>query len=214
MSSSRVVCFTHLEDPHSFIEAVKRLLTVDGRFIIEVEYIGNILQTIQFERFYLDRIFLLLADLAETPVRISRHGDRRPSSTSSRMAARLQVTMRRMSGSAAQSARVDALLKGEGESLTAARLAEFRSHVDKQLTALRDLLVGYKKSNIRIAGYGAPARVSTICNYGNIGPSLIEFTVDDSPLKQNKFTPGNAYSDCDQVAPGQPSAGYARRVCV
>ena len=41
-----------------------------------------------------------------------------------------------------------------------------------------------------MAGYGAPARVSTICNYGNIGPSLIEFTVDDSPLKQNKFTPG------------------------
>jgi len=32
--------------------------------------------------------------------------------------------------------------------------------------------------------------VSTICNYGQIGPSLIKFIVDDSPLKQNKFTPG------------------------
>ncbi|TKW78181.1 MAG: hypothetical protein DI543_11780 [Bradyrhizobium icense] len=29
-----------------------------------------------------------------------------------------------------------------------------------------------------------------MCNYGNIGPSLIEFTVDDNPLKQNRFTPG------------------------
>jgi hypothetical protein len=43
---------------------------------------------------------------------------------------------------------------------------------------------------LKVAGYGAPARVSTICNYGKIGPSLIAFTVDDSPLKQNKFTPG------------------------
>ena len=41
-----------------------------------------------------------------------------------------------------------------------------------------------------MAGYGAPARVSTICNYGKIGPALVEFTVDDSPLKQNKYTPG------------------------
>jgi len=32
-------------------------LSKDGRFIIEVEYIGNILRTVQFERFYLDRIF-------------------------------------------------------------------------------------------------------------------------------------------------------------
>lgn len=36
--------FTHLEDPHQFIEAVKRLLADDGRFIIEVEYIGDILR--------------------------------------------------------------------------------------------------------------------------------------------------------------------------
>jgi hypothetical protein len=43
---------------------------------------------------------------------------------------------------------------------------------------------------LRVAGYGAPARLSTICNYGKIGPSLIGFTVDDSPLKQDRTTPG------------------------
>ena len=41
-----------------------------------------------------------------------------------------------------------------------------------------------------MAGYGAPARVATICNYGKIGPDLIPFIVDDSPLKQNKYSPG------------------------
>ena len=43
---------------------------------------------------------------------------------------------------------------------------------------------------LKVAGYGAPARVATICNYGQIGPDLIEFIVDDSPLKQNRFSPG------------------------
>ena len=49
--------FTHLENPHDFMKAVKALMDVNGKFIIEVEYIGNIIRDIQFERFYLDRIF-------------------------------------------------------------------------------------------------------------------------------------------------------------
>ena len=51
-------------------------------------------------------------------------------------------------------------------------------------------LVEYKKSGIKVAGYGAPARVATICNFGGIGPEDIDFLIDDSVLKQNKFSPG------------------------
>jgi SAM-dependent methyltransferase len=180
--------FTHLEDPHQFIEAVKRLLSADGRFIIEVEYIGNILRHIQFERFYLDRIFyysltslkhlfeahdMVITDVAH----IEPHGGS------------LQVTIRRK-GAGAVSAAVGALIDEETETLTVGKLEEFRQQVDTQIAALRAVLADHKSANRKVAGYGAPARVSTICNYGAIGPSLIEFTVDDSPLKQNRFTPG------------------------
>ena len=58
--------FTHLEDPHEFILAVKNLLADDGDFIIEVEYIGNIVEDVQFERFYLDRIYYYSLTLAVT----------------------------------------------------------------------------------------------------------------------------------------------------
>ena len=57
MSSLPAACSPISKNPHQFIDAVKTLLADDGRFIIEVEYIGNILRSIQFERFYLDRIF-------------------------------------------------------------------------------------------------------------------------------------------------------------
>jgi methylation protein EvaC len=181
--------FTHLEDPHRFIDAVRQLLASDGRFIIEVEYIGNILRTTQFERFYLDRIFYYsltslwhLFDAHDMTVvdvdHIEPHGGS------------LQVTIRRKAPGVTPSDKVAALLKDEEANLTVGKLDEFRSNVDTQIAAFRDLLAEYKRSQVKVAGYGAPARVSTICNYGNIGPSLIEFTVDDSPLKQNKFTPG------------------------
>jgi methylation protein EvaC len=181
--------FTHLEDPHAFIEAAKALLTDDGHFIIEVEYIGNILRHIQFERFYLDRIFyysltslahlfdahnMLITDVEH----IEPHGGS------------LRVTAQRKGGGRSAAASVTALLKEEETTLTLHTLGAFKTEVDTQIAAFRKVLEDYKSSGIRVGGYGAPARVSTICNYGKIGPSLIAFTVDDSPLKQNKFSPG------------------------
>jgi len=181
--------FTHLEDPHAFIETVKSLLNDDGRFIIEVEYIGNIIRNTQFERFYLDRIFyysltslthlFAMHDMAVTDVEhIESHGGS------------LQVTIRRRGVSATPTENVARLVAEEEQKLTLPALEKFRGEVDFQISKFRETLETYKRDGLRAAGYGAPARVSTICNYGNIGPSLIEFTVDDSPLKQHKFTPG------------------------
>jgi methylation protein EvaC len=181
--------FTHLETPHLFIEAVKDLLADNGRLIIEVEYIGNILKHIQFERFYLDRIFYYsltsltrLFDKLDMIVVDVEHIEPHGGS--------LQVTVARKEETSLQSGSVTTLLEEEEESLTIRKLEEFRTNVDTQIKAFTDLLTSYKKENLRVAGYGAPARVSTICNYGGIGKSLIEFVVDDSPLKQNRFTPG------------------------
>jgi methylation protein EvaC len=180
--------FTHLENPSGFIEAVKRVLTEDGTFIVEVEYIGAILATTQFERFYLDRIFyysltslaklfaahgMSIADVRE----IEPHGGS------------LQVFVQR-AGRQSSSEATRRLLAREEKDLTLETLREFRSNVDVQISAFNDRLAQYRQAGLRVAGYGSPARVATICNYGRIGPSEIPFTVDDSPLKQNKFTPG------------------------
>src|SRR6185437_3886288 len=96
----------------------------------------------------------------------------------------------RRQGNGAPSKNVERQLNEEMASLTLGRLVEFRKDVDVQIAAFRDALTGFKKERMKVAGYGAPARLSTICNYGRIGPDLIEFTVDDSPLKQDKFSPG------------------------
>lgn len=180
--------FTHLENPGGFIDAVKRLLTDDGTFIVEVEYIGSILETTQFERFYLDRIFYYsLTSLTKlfrahgmeiTDVRdIAPHGGS------------LQVFAKR-EGRQSPSNAVRRFLAREEDHLTLETLQEFRHSVDVQMSEFKSRLAEYKKTGLRVAGYGSPARVATICNYGQIGPEDIPFTVDDSPLKQNKFTPG------------------------
>lgn len=181
--------FTHLEDPHAFSQAVKQMMAPEGSFIIEVEYIGNILKDIQFERFYLDRIFYYsltsLRDLfAQSNMVITNVEMIEPHGGS------LQVTIRNAATGVQPSQRVQALLAEEEKTLTRPAMQKFRETVDKHITAFRDKLHEYKQQGLKVAGYGAPARVTTICNYGQIGPKLIEFLIDDSPLKQNKFSPG------------------------
>lgn len=181
--------FTHLEDPHSFMDTVGELLAPGGKFIIEVEYIGNIIRDIQFERFYLDRIFYYslssLRKLAELHAMIIQDVELIEPHGGS-----LQVTFVRKGEGAAPTERVGAMLADEEASLTLPKLQQFKKVVDESVKAFKDKLIELKSSGVKVAGYGCPARVTTITNYGEIGPDLVEFIVDDSPLKQGRFSPG------------------------
>lgn len=179
--------FTHVENPHTFLDDTAALLSDDGRFIVEVEYLGNIIAGTQFERFYLDRVFYYsLTSLARL---FERHGLYvadvemiEPHGGS------LRVTGKKGRGKA--SARVAEMLEAERENLTQEALRAFAKRVDEGITAFRTALETFKQEGIVVAGYSAPARVATICNYGKIGPELIPFIVDDSPLKQGRTSPG------------------------
>ncbi|HEY4498881.1 MAG TPA: class I SAM-dependent methyltransferase [Candidatus Paceibacterota bacterium] len=181
--------FTHLENPHPFIEAVKILMADNGKFIIEVEYIGNIIKKIQFERFYLDRIYYY--SLSSLKHLFELHGMRvtdveeiEPHGGS------LRVTVRHSQDRTAVSSRVPQWLQKEAGELTLSKLSSFRRTVERQIRAFRKKLASYKAAGLWVAGYGAPARVTTITNYGKIGTDLVRFLVDDSKLKENKFSPG------------------------
>jgi len=51
-------------------------------------------------------------------------------------------------------------------------------------------LIGARRCGRSVAGYGAPAKASTLLNYCGVGPELLAFTVDRSPHKQGRFLPG------------------------
>ena len=55
---------------------------------------------------------------------------------------------------------------------------------------LLEFLTNAKRQGKRVAGYGAPGKGNTLLNYCGIGPDLLPYTVDRSPHKQGRFTPG------------------------
>jgi hypothetical protein len=90
------------------------------------------------------------------------------------------------------SAEVTGLLEREAQKGLAA--LEHYLHFSEQVHAtkrkLLDFLIEAKNRGKRIAGYGAPAKGNTLLNYCGIRTDLIDFTVDRSPQKQGRYTPG------------------------
>ena len=66
----------------------------------------------------------------------------------------------------------------------------FESQVCESKWQLLEFLINAKREGKKVVGYGAPGKGNTLLNYCGIRSDLLEYTVDISPHKQGKFTPG------------------------
>ena len=68
------------------------------------------------------------------------------------------------------------------------------------------LLKGLRSAGNSIAGFGAPAKATTLMYHFGITKDVISFIVDDNPLKQGLFTPGLCIPvvDANQIYEKQP----------
>jgi len=67
---------------------------------------------------------------------------------------------------------------------------KFANRVKKSKKQLINIFGKLRKKNKKIIGYGATAKSTTILNYCNISTKSIDYFLDTTKDKQNKFTPG------------------------
>jgi hypothetical protein len=66
----------------------------------------------------------------------------------------------------------------------------FARQVQDLKRSLCDLLSRLRKEGKRLAAYGAAAKGSTLLNYCGIGRETLDFVVDRSTYKQERYMPG------------------------
>jgi hypothetical protein len=179
--------FTHLESPKEFISSLEYLIEDEGEIFIEIEYLANLVDNFQFERFYFDRPFyysvtsmrnifleksLSLINVEE----ISPHGGS------------LRLTFKKSSDKTIIDNSVDKFLKLEQKKFRKESISTFQPSIEKYAEELFYLLNNNKDK--KVAGFGAPARLSTISNFAKINTDLLPYVVDDSPLKVDRYSPG------------------------
>lgn len=88
---------------------------------------------------------------------------------------------------------VDEILKIEKEfgMLDDKIYKNFQHKIDKIKFDTLLFLISQKINNKKIIGFGAAAKANTFLNHLGIKNDILDFIVDDTPYKQNKFCPGN-----------------------
>jgi SAM-dependent methyltransferase len=182
--------FGHVPSPRRFASAVARLLRPDGVAVIEVPYVRDLIEGLQFDTIYhehysyfsltaLEPVWeaagLMLADVEHMAI----HGG----------SLRLFVVP---AGRGSASPRVAALLAEEARwgARDPAWFSGFGDGVAALGAELRELLIELKRQGKQIAGYGASAKGSVLLNQFGIGHELIDFVVDRASVKQGRLILG------------------------
>ncbi len=183
--------FAHIDDLASVTDAIAEMLAPDGLFVFEVSYLVDVYEKILFDTIYHEHLdYHTVKPLARF---FASHGlelidaDRVDTHGGS-----LRGVAQLAGGRWPRRASVDDLIAEEARVGIdrAATLRAFGVRIEGLKRDLTKLLRTMRNSGERIAGFGAPAKATTLMHHFDLGPEVIEFIVDDSPRKQGLFTPG------------------------
>jgi C-methyltransferase C-terminal domain/Putative zinc binding domain/Methyltransferase domain len=182
----------HVPDINDFVGGMKILLAPGGVITMEFPHLLRLMDENQFDTIYhehfaylsfysVEKVFahhgLRLFDVEQIPT----HGG------SLRIYACHADDAAQPSGPA-----VDALRHEEiGRGLTTiSTYRKFEAGVKQTKRKLLEFLIGARSAGKTIVGYGAPGKGNTLLNYCGIRTDFLDYTVDRSPHKQGRYTPG------------------------
>ncbi len=181
----------HVDNFQEIVEAAENLLTPDGIFIFEVGYFVDVVEKLLFDTIYHEHLSyhtvkpllkffktrgLELFDVQRTE---SQGGSIRVYVSQLQ-----QHPVNFEIGKLCKKEEDLGLYKYEGYKEFIARLTTARVATDECLRSIK------ATAGWNIVGFGAPAKAVTLCRVFGINTDLLDFIVDENPLKHNKYLPG------------------------
>jgi methylation protein EvaC len=186
--AANVMC--HIPDMNGIAQGADRLLKRGGVLIFEDPYLGAMIEKTSYDQIYDEHVFIFSA-LSVANI-FGPYGfeliDLLPQHTHGGSMRYVLARKGVRTISPAVTAITD-VEKAAGLHLPET-YEQFRKNCEKSKEDLVRILKEEKAAGRRVVGYGATSKSTTILNYCGIGPDLIEFISDTTPIKQNKLTPG------------------------
>ena len=185
--------FAHVNDIHSLTKNIFSILKDDGAFILEVQYLLNMVKDGSFDNIYHEHVnywslttliyffkknnaTVFDAELIET------HGGS------------IRVFVKNDLNNKYKIERnvKNILNKKDINNIDNIKFfKDFKYKITNRKISIKKILLSYQKKNKTIVGYGAPAKATTLINYFNI-KKYISYIIDDNDLKNKKFIPNTS----------------------
>lgn len=183
--------FAHVDYINDFAGHVHSLMKDDGSFVVEIQYFLDTMEKMNFDNIYHEHLYFYtltsLKNLLERHKLIIFDVERNDSHGGT-----LRVFSKKINGKQGISENVTRLLaeeqkKGVDEYETYKAFAQKVGKVKENLVKFIRKIKSQGKS---IAGFGAPAKSTTLLNYCGLGKNEIDYIVDENPLKAGLYAPG------------------------
>jgi SAM-dependent methyltransferase len=181
----------HVDEPQDFLRGCRALLDADGMLVVEVAYLGDLLDRLEYDTVYHEHLcyfsaaaLMRLCDAVGLAViraeRVPVHGGS------------LRVYAKVAEGAVRHSVQAAAFVERERVAglLDLKRYEGFAADVEESRVRIQALLAKLKTEGHSLAGYGAPAKGNTLLNYCKIDTDLLPYTVDKNSWKVGLYTPG------------------------
>lgn len=182
--------FAHSDQLPDMADGIRELLAADGVFTFEVSYMVDTVGKMLFDTIYHEHLCYHSVRSLESFFR--RHGlelfhvDRIASKGGS-----IRGSVQKSGGPRPVSAVVGSLIELElnlGLDKAATYLA-YGERIRAARDAVHELIAQVKKPGKKLAGYGASPTVTTLLYQFDLA-GVLDFMVDDNPVKQNTHSPG------------------------
>lgn len=188
ISAANVMC--HIPDLNSVGKGVDILLKDTGIFVFEDPYLGDVIKKISYDQIYDEHVYIF--SVQSVTAAFSPYGLEvfhvEPQATHG---GSMRYYLCRKGAQAIKES-VNNQLRSE-DSLGLDKIETYRQFANNCEQSKNDfvkLLKQLKADGKRIVGYAATSKSTTVLNYCSIGPDLIEYICDTTPIKQGKFSPG------------------------
>ena len=186
--AANVMC--HIPDLHGLAQGIDHLLNPMGVLVFEEPYLGDMIKNTAYDQIYDEHVYIFSA---HSVINIfSKHGfeliNIKPQSTHG---GSMRYILARK-GKRAVSPSIEKQLNYEDKNNLHIRSTYdlFREKCELSRKDLVSILQQQKNDGRRVVGYAATSKSTTVLNYCGIGPDLINFISDTTPIKQGKYSPG------------------------
>lgn len=186
--AANVMC--HIPYIHSVVEGIRLLLKPDGVVMFEDPYLGDIVKKVSYDQIYDEHAFYF--SVASVSYLFGQHGMEVIDAIPQDVHGGSMRYVIAHEGARPVSPRVEAQRREEEELglQNPATYDKLRQRIERSRDGLLALLEEKKAEGKRVVGYAATSKSTTVTNYCGIGPELVEFISDTTPIKQGKFSPG------------------------
>jgi len=180
----------HIDNLFDVVSGVEHWLDKDGIFVLEVGYFVDVYNNTWFDTIYhehvdyhtvapFEKLFAKVGMEVISVQRISPQGGS------------IRVMTQKIGGKFQRDDSVNKLIALESKlGLNKVEtLREFDSNIRAVSEELQKLVHSLKNKGYSIAGFGAPTKATTLMAHFGIDENILDFIVDDNPLKQGLYTP-------------------------